>query len=100
MASVWREVAETWGYDWTGKVMVSLMALVLLTTAIAAIAFVYEWQDFSGVPWMSIGNGTVVRKKYRPAYSTTAIVPVGKVMIPQMQRYPASYKLLVECADG
>ena len=40
-------------------------------------------------------TGPVVSKRHVPAYTTTTLIPCGKVMIPQTQHHPARWAVTV-----
>ena len=40
-----------------------------------------------------VADGTIVNKYYKPPYTTTTLIPCGKVLIPMTQTQPAIYRL-------
>lgn len=47
------------------------------------------------------GDGVVTGKSYHEPYTTTGLIPVGKVLVPQTRHHPECYELVVrDNVDG
>lgn len=42
------------------------------------------------------GDGVIVDKYYKPPYTTTTLIPSGKVLIPMTQTHPAIYGVTIK----
>lgn len=42
------------------------------------------------------GDGVIVDKYYKPPYTTTTLIPSGKVLIPMTQTHPAVYGVTIK----
>ena len=42
-----------------------------------------------------VGDGEIVDKYYKPTYTTTVLIPSGKVLIPMTQVHPAIYGVTI-----
>lgn len=42
------------------------------------------------------GDGVIVDKYYKPPYTTTTLIPSGKVLIPMTQTHPAIYGVIIK----
>lgn len=42
-----------------------------------------------------VGDGEIVDKYYKPPYTTTTLIPSGKVLIPMTQAHPAVYGVTI-----
>ena len=48
-----------------------------------------------------VADGTIVDKYYKPPYTTTGLIPSGKVLIPMTQVHPAIYGVTIKvCYNG
>jgi hypothetical protein len=92
-------VRDMWSGGWLGRFILLLFIAVAALLLWIVVTFLF-WAIDSWFCPLRDGRATVIEKCYSEAYTTTTMVMVGKIFVPQTNHHPESWSLDLQLEDG